>query len=189
MPASACLNFFLKKFKFLPAFFLIWSICAINQPMASAQKANPAPDCKGVTTLEQWYKKTDLWRGKNKTCKPAPGVQAYSHTPIDALDLWKEFWSAHSKASDEAKKKYKYNLVTVKGTIYKTSESFLGYPEISYDLGNTSNKVTCQFPKADQELISRLQPGQYIVTQGTVKSWGITGVIIEDCTLLEVKSD
>ena len=44
MPASVHFNFFSKKLKFLPVFFLIWGIFTINQPVANAQEAQPAPD-------------------------------------------------------------------------------------------------------------------------------------------------
>ncbi len=189
MPASIHFNFFSKKFKFLPVFFLIWGVFTINQPVASAQEAQPAPDCKGVATLEQWYKKTDLWRFKNETCKPAPTVQAYSYTPIDAFELYTEFRAAHSKASDEVEKKYKYTLVTVKGTFLRKGSSFLGFPEVFFQTNNRYHVVLCQFSKADQELISSLQPGQYMVIRGTVKEWNKVGILaIEDCSFVEILS-
>ena len=185
MPLSLCFNC-LKKVKILLPILLTWGIFSSCPPTATAQKAQPTPDCKGVSTLEQWYKETDLWRFKNETCKPAPAVQAYSHTPIDALDLWKEF----RFSTADAEKKYKYSLVTVKGTILNTGNSFLGFPELLFQTDNTYNMVLCQFSKNDQELVSNLKPKQHVVVSGTVKKWNKIGILdIEDCTLLEVESD
>ena len=167
------------------AVFFSLTLFGINQPLALAEKADPAPDCKNVTTLEQWYAKTSLWRYKNKVCKPGPGIQAYSHTPIDAFTLWEEFWEAHSKVSDAVIKKYQYNLVTVKGTFRKAGSSFLGFPEIFFQTDNVSNVVACQFPKEMHNVIFSLKPGQPLLVSGTVRRWGAGILDIEDCTLLE----
>lgn len=119
-----------------------------------------------------------------KKAEPAPKPQGEK---IDLLSA-EQLWGAFAENEVAAEKKYMGKTVAIEGFIHSIETSFMGYPEIVFDIQYGIQTVRCQFPKKSSDLIAEMKKDQRVIIIGKVTGFTLgTMLSLEDCRFGERK--